>query len=645
METTCPGCQGRIRLPEPYPPQIACPFCAAVLYTQALLAQAAPPPAPVVEPGAARAVPTASRLRTRARRQRTTSLVIGSLGVVTASLVVLVLYLVQKHGGSVEPPEGGQPVAQQPPSSVLPATGRRPAQPPISPISRNDGNGPLTFTPGGSSSPSDGSTFGSSAARVDEKQNLVTAVRGVAADIEASMGIRRTLVVWLIDQTPSAANWRDTVVEQFDGTFAALARKVPAADDPKLEMAVLAFSDTAQFLVEEPTRDVAAVKAALAQVPEKKGSERIFQAIAVAAERYADYTRTTGGYVVLVVVSDEAGDDQQQADEVLAQLKRHQIRLHGIGIEAPFGREFWADFNPYDTQQPVRGIDPSDPLRQGPESLFSERIKLAFFGEGFTNDSERIPSGYGPYALTYVCQASGGTYFACEPQQSVGRSGGGWGWAPRDAHTALPRPGMDRSDIVFDSHTRRKYAPRYGPLAEYLQFVNSNAAARALHEAAKLPRIEVSRSLQLTFPVQNEAQLKQSLDLAQRGAARYEPELQTLYDILRQGERDRDALSEPRWQAGYDLAMGRCLAARVRVEGYNAMLAQLKGGRQFSRPGSSIWALEPAAEIAAGSTYERWLQQAQMYLNRVIKEHPGTPWAYLAHRELTTPLGWKWTER
>jgi hypothetical protein len=34
-----------------------------------------------------------------------------------------------------------------------------------------------------------------------------------------------------------------------------------------------------------------------------------------------------------------------------------------------------------------------------------------------------------------------------------------------------------------------------------------------------------------------------------------------------------------------------------------------------------------------------------MYLNRVIKEHPGTPWAYLAHRELTTPLGWKWTER
>jgi hypothetical protein len=204
---------------------------------------------------------------------------------------------------------------------------------------------------------------------------------------------------------------------------------------------------------------------------------------------------------------------------------------------------------------------------------------------------------------------------------------------------------MDRSDIVFDSQTRRKYAPRYAPVAEYLQFVNSNAAARALHEAAKLPRIEVSRSLQLTFPVQNEAQLKQSLDLAQRGAARYEPELQTLYDILRQGERERDALSEPRWQAGYDLAMGRCLAARVRVEGYNAMLAQLKGGRQFSNPSSSIWALEPASEIAAGSTYERWLQQAQMYLNRVIQEHPGTPWAYLAHRELTTPLGWKWTER
>ena len=33
-----------------------------------------------------------------------------------------------------------------------------------------------------------------------------------------------------------------------------------------------------------------------------------------------------------------------------------------------------------------------------------------------------------------------------------------------------------------------------------------------------------------------------------------------------------------------------------------------------------------------------------MYLSRVIKEHPETPWALLAQRELGQPLGWQWKE-
>lgn len=33
-----------------------------------------------------------------------------------------------------------------------------------------------------------------------------------------------------------------------------------------------------------------------------------------------------------------------------------------------------------------------------------------------------------------------------------------------------------------------------------------------------------------------------------------------------------------------------------------------------------------------------------MYLQRVVDDHPGTPWAMLAERELAVPLGWKWRE-
>ncbi|MCA9006370.1 MAG: hypothetical protein KDA70_13955, partial [Planctomycetaceae bacterium] len=37
-------------------------------------------------------------------------------------------------------------------------------------------------------------------------------------------------------------------------------------------------------------------------------------------------------------------------------------------------------------------------------------------------------------------------------------------------------------------------------------------------------------------------------------------------------------------------------------------------------------------------------KQAQEILNGIIDEHPGTPWAYLAAKELDKPLGWEWKE-
>ena len=115
--------------------------------------------------------------------------------------------------------------------------------------------------------------------------------------------------------------------------------------------------------------------------------------------------------------------------------------------------------------------------------------------------------------------------------------------------------------------------------------------------------------------------------------------------LLKNGESDRAGLTRPRWQAGYDLAMGRALAARARVEGYNAMLAALKRGRKFESPTSSRWVLIPDDNIQAGSSYQRLVDNARTYLERVTTEHAGTPWARIAEKELETKLGWKWTEQ
>jgi hypothetical protein len=133
------------------------------------------------------------------------------------------------------------------------------------------------------------------------------------------------------------------------------------------------------------------------------------------------------------------------------------------------------------------------------------------------------------------------------------------------------------------------------------------------------------------------------LSVAQRSAALLQPKLDLLCDVLLSGQDDRADEEEPRWQAGYDLALGRALAAKVRTDGYNMMLAEAKQGRAFERPRSNTWILTPAADFPA-SSLERLADEATDSLRRVVADHPGTPWAMLAQRELATPLGWGWEE-
>ena len=211
----------------------------------------------------------------------------------------------------------------------------------------------------------------------------------------------------------------------------------------------------------------------------------------------------------------------------------------------------------------------------------------------------------------------------------------------------LSRPGSRPVALIgsYGGATMSKYAPDYVSRAKYDEMVQANGAVKALLEVARLQDIPTLINYQIDFDGADVTRLNQALSQAQLGAAQVEPRLNAAYNILATGEADRGKLTKLRWQAGYDLAMGRVLAARSRVEGYNAMLAAFKRGKSFLNEGSTRWVLTPAAETEAGSAVKKIGEQAVEYLERVKTEHAGTPWAQMAEMELEVPVGWKWMEQ
>jgi hypothetical protein len=149
----------------------------------------------------------------------------------------------------------------------------------------------------------------------------------------------------------------------------------------------------------------------------------------------------------------------------------------------------------------------------------------------------------------------------------------------------------------------------------------------------------------LTFSAENDTELRQAITDAQKPMADTEYWVDKMLMTLEMGKQARASLSEPAWQASFDLAMGRLLAMKVRLKGYNVMLANMKSSpKPFERPGSNEWKLIASKEIDTGPKMRQISEEARKLLKQVIDEHQGTPWEHLAVKELGQDLGWTWQE-
>ncbi len=462
----------------------------------------------------------------------------------------------------------------------------------------------------------------------------------ITLEIANTLETGPTLVVWIFDRSGSLERQRRKLRERFERIYRELGILETAGrkgfqrrSQAPLLSSIIAFGQTVDYLTRRPTEDVAELQTAVANIStDESGVEYVFSTVIDAAGRFRTYQRRDPErQIMFVLFTDEAGDDEARVDEAVQLCHKLAIPVYVVGVPAPFGRR----------DALVKYVDPDPrydqrtqwlPVHQGPESLEPEALKLHFSGMG---GIERfMDSGFGPYALTRLCVETGGIYFAVHPNRTTKGT-----VAPRQTEILATR--LSR---FFDPDIMRNYQPGYVSTQRYLEALQSNAAKRALVEAARQTWITPMENPDLVFPYRNDADFVERLSRAQRAAAKLEPRIEEVYRLLKAGADARPELTEARWKAGFDLAMGRVLAVKVRTEGYNAMLAAAKQGLRFTKEESDTWRLVPADEVTAGSILADQAEQAREYLERVEREHPQTPWAILAKQELRVPFGWRWRE-
>jgi len=451
----------------------------------------------------------------------------------------------------------------------------------------------------------------------DRPGGVAGAIDRLTLEIAAAAKEKKLLVVWLFDVSASVSKRRNEIADRFENVYKQLGILEAAENENSLKTAVASFGATTQFITKDPVSDVKEVVAMIRSIkPDSSGDENVFGAVNAVSKRWLSYKRQGRRNMMVIVVTDEAGSDaQQKLEETILLTKRNGIKCYVVGNAAPFGQREVIIRN-FEIE-PGLTVDRAV-LETGPETVMPERVKMPFWGQNSSN-IRQLSSGYGPYGLTRLCAETNGIYFITQ-------------------ETTGPK---------FEAADMRGYHPDYISIRDYENKVKKNAAKYALVKTATATRLS-KRTLPtpaLDFPANSDNVLRTAITAAQKPVSELDYGLNEIQMMLEQGLKDRKKISEPRWRANYDLALGRVLAIRVRSFGYNTILAEMKSSpKSFTKKGNNAWKLVPAKDVKSSPSVRKLGKQAKELLNGVIDDHPGTPWAFLATKELDQPLGWAWKE-
>lgn len=466
----------------------------------------------------------------------------------------------------------------------------------------------------------------------------------------------KLLVVWLFDESGSMKKDQQEIRERIGRVYEELRivdreaeqigiskrirgsrKKSKSLLSEVMLTSIVSFGQYYHPQTRRPTSDLPTILKAIGGIPiDKSGIENTCTALVKAVAQHKLSAARGGRKLVVIVVSDESGDDGAGVELVIKQAKGCKAPVYILGREAAFGSNYafvrW--------KQPETGHWKYLPIRRGPESPFPELLQH----DGFRRRHDSHMSGFGPYEQVRICRETGGIFFQ------------------------LPHETQDLNDYEaykYAALALLEYRPDLGTRTEYAFRRDHSRFRRAIAEVVALLN---------PYEPQNKGK---GLELPDPRYQRFSTDPARLAPVVkRRGQRILEMLRffgqainylervkplrahEPsrRWRANYDLVLAQLYWYQLRLFEYGIGMDQFirlelkdrvtnnhRHNRWFIREDGRRMVLPDERNQKRFKITAEELQAKRKFalarLREVEKRHPGTPWAHRAHFEAGRPFG------
>ncbi len=285
-------------------------------------------------------------------------------------------------------------------------------------------------------------------------KEIGVALDQLAREILRHLKDHKLTVVWLFDESTSMQDDQRTILQKFDRVSSELKLNVEPTKKSAgaLNHAIVGFGQGIDYVLEKPRDDIDLIGKGIKHLKvDSTGVENTMHAIREVVEHYSALIRKDRR-LLIVLVTDESGDDGADVEEARQALKKYKVPLFVIGRQSLFGYPFahhqYVDPVTKDVYHPL--------IRRGPETADVE----AYQWDGLHDRWDEQPSGFAPYELARLTKDSGGIYFVL-PSEEFMR--------------------VRQREQAYSITQLKEYLPEYDNRLTYIEKRNSSPLRQLLH--------------------------------------------------------------------------------------------------------------------------------------------------------------------